>query len=66
MSFLSLFLAIFWIIVLYTKIASAPGKAESSKKITILVPALNEEQTIARTITSLQASLYKNIEIIVI
>jgi len=65
-SFLSLFLAIFWIIVLYTKIASAPGKAEASKKITILVPALNEEQTIARTITSLQASLYKNIEIIVI
>ena len=64
-SFLSLFLSIFWIQVIYT--SKKERKIENiNKKITIIVPAYNEEKTIAKTLKSLIDLNYKNKEIIVV
>ena len=64
-SFLSLFLSIFWINVMYSK-QKERISAFSEYKISFLVPALNEEKTIARTLQSLINADYPHKEIIVI
>jgi len=65
-SFLSLFLSIFWVLVIYTKKKEKSSIDTNLPGISILVPALNEEKTIAKTLNSLLSSNYPNLEVIVI
>jgi cellulose synthase/poly-beta-1,6-N-acetylglucosamine synthase-like glycosyltransferase len=57
-SFISLYLGVFWVHIMYRKVIFERQWKDKKPKVTLVVPALNEEKSLAKTIHSIASLNY--------